>query len=37
MKNEKPIRVLKMDMIKRMESADGGYYGLSLENLLINE
>lgn len=36
MKTQKEIKSMKMDLIKTLISTDGAYYGLSLENLVLN-
>jgi len=36
MKTEKQIKVLKIELMATLKSADDAYYGLSLENLIVN-
>jgi hypothetical protein len=36
MKTEKEIKSLKMELMKTFNSTDSAYYGLSLENLILN-
>jgi len=36
MKTQKEIQLLKMELMNTLKSADNGYYGLSLENLVQN-
>ncbi len=35
-KNQKEIKSMKIELIKTLNSTDGAYYGLSLENLVLN-
>lgn len=37
MKTEKEIRLLKIELMKTMKPSDNSYYGLSLENLILNK
>ena len=36
MKTEKQINALKMSLMQRLKPVDDTYYGLSLENLAVN-
>jgi len=36
MKTEKEIKLLKMELMKTLKPTDNSYYGLSLENLIVN-
>ena len=36
MKTEKQIKALKIELMKTLKPTDNAYYGLSLENLVIN-
>ena len=36
MKTEKEIRTLKIELMATLEPTDNSYYGLSLENLIVN-
>ena len=37
MKTEKKIKILQIELMKILSSEDNPYYGLSLENLIIND
>jgi len=36
MKTEKQIKALKMELMETLKPVDDAYYGLSLENLIVN-
>ncbi len=36
MKTEKQLKALKMELVKTLKPTDNAYYGLSLENLIVN-
>ncbi len=36
MKTEKQIKELKIELMEKLKTTDSQYYGLSLENLVIN-
>ena len=36
MKTEKELKELKIELVKTLKPTDNAYYGLSLENLIIN-
>jgi len=36
MKTEKQIKVLKTELMEMLKPVDNTYYGLSLENLIVN-
>jgi len=36
MKTEKQIKTLKMELMETLKPVDNAYYGLSLENLIVN-
>ena len=36
MKTEKQIKELKMELMETLKAVDNAYYGLSLENLIVN-
>ncbi|QLH02804.1 hypothetical protein C5F47_04175 [Nitrosopumilus cobalaminigenes] len=36
MKTEKEIKLLKMELMESLKPVDNSYYGLSLENLIVN-
>ena len=37
MRTKNQDRILKMCLFEKLKSVDGNYYGLSLENLVMNE